>query len=118
MERTKRKVKNTEFMKDFRRLPECEELVMAIVWSAPEEADMETVRRIANGTHGRAWKPQTVSTFLARLREKGFLSMHRKGRYQYYVPAIAETDYRNAVVEGIVKRLYGGDRTELKKDLE
>lgn len=105
-------------MGEFKRLSECEEFVMTIVWRADEAPDLKTVLDAVNQKYGKTWKPQTVSTFLARLIKKGFLESYRKGRYTYYVPKVALKDYRKEVVAETIKVLYGGEAADMVVDVE
>lgn len=71
------------------KLTDCEELVMKTVWDAEEELSLMEVMARVNDKYHKDWKPQTVSTFLARLVKKGYLKHYRQGRvffYQILVP--------------------------------
>ena len=100
-------------MGEIKRLPECEELVMSIVWCADEAPDLAAVRESVNARYGKEWKPQTVSTFLCRLVKKGFLSTYQKGRYCYYVPQIRKEEYCESQLLRIVDLFLGGKAKEL-----
>lgn len=104
-------------MAEIRKLPESEELVMMVVWDAKEAPNLEETMAKVNERYGKSWRPQTVSTFLARLRKKGFLSAYRKGRYTYYVPEVPKQEYRKLVVRKLVRNIYAGDSAELIEDL-
>lgn len=104
-------------MREIRKLPECEEMVMMVVWDAKEAPDLEETMSRVNERYGKTWRPQTVSTFLARLKKKGYLSAYRKGRYTYYVPEVLKQEYRKMIVGKIVRNMYAGDSTELIEDL-
>lgn len=93
-------------MGEIKRLPEAEEMVMAIVWRANEDLGMEEIRKKVNEKNHKEWKPQTVSTFLTRLRRKGYLTFYRKGRYMFYQPKISLEDYRKFMIDTIMSRLY------------
>lgn len=70
-------------------LTDCEQLVMKTVWDAEEELSLMEVMARVNDKYHKDWKPQTVSTFLARLVKKGYLRHYRQGRvffYQILVP--------------------------------
>lgn len=105
-------------MGELKRLSECEELVMSIVWSADYAPDLAMVLKRVNEKYGKTWKSQTVSTFLNRLVRKGFLDFYRKGRYAYYVPQITLQDYRKMVVGEVIKVLYGGHSEVLISDVK
>lgn len=81
-------------MKELNHLSECEEQVMYIIWECTAAPDLRTVMGMVNIKYGHDWKPQTVSTFMARLRKKGYLSIARKGRFMFYTPLIAKTEYQ------------------------
>lgn len=100
------------------KISNCEEKVMKIIWDATEDPDLRTTMNAVNEKFGFNWKPQTVSTFLARLIGKGFLTSYRKGRYAYYVPEISLEDYRREQINELVKLLYNGDVDAAKKDLK
>lgn len=58
-------------------LSACEEMIMTIIWNNEAELDLAAVMTQTNERYHTAWKPQTVSTFLARAKKKrlsGFLS--------------------------------------------
>lgn len=81
------------------RLSRCEEQVMSVIWNTEEELDLRHTMERVNGKYAHEWKPQTVSTFLARLVKKNFLISRRQGRNTYYRPAVAKEDYTRAAVE-------------------
>lgn len=105
-------------MGELKRLSECEELVMSIVWSADYAPDLAMVLKRVNEKYGKTWKSQTVSTFLTRLVRKGFLDSYRKGRYVYYVPKVILRDYRKMVVAGVINVLYSGHSEVLISDVK
>lgn len=88
-----------------RRLPECEEEVMSVVWKCETSPDLKIVLDMVNETFNHDWKPQTVSTFLVRLRKKGYLSAKRKGRYTFYTPIIEMSTYKQTLLDEI-NRLF------------
>lgn len=47
-------------------LSACEEMIMTIIWNNEAELDLAAVMTQTNERYHTAWKPQTVSTFLAR----------------------------------------------------
>ena len=83
----------------FQNLTNCEELVMKTVWDAERELSLADVTRRVNETYHKEWKPQTVSTFLARLVRKGYLENHREGRGFYYQILVQQKDYLDEMAE-------------------
>ena len=51
----------------------CERLVMKVIWDSTEDLALQDIMNRVNQENGKSWKPQTVSTFLARLVKKSFL---------------------------------------------
>ncbi len=76
----------------------CERMVMKVIWDSTEDYDLRHVMDAVNAEFNKAWKPQTVSTFLARLIRKGYLTSYRKGRYSYYQPAVSKEDFKMSTV--------------------
>lgn len=74
-------------------MTECELLVMKAVWSNEEAMSIKDIQARVNGMYNKTWKVQTVSTFLARLVQKGFLTMERRGRQFFYYPTVTEEEY-------------------------
>lgn len=95
------------------RLSECEEMTMAIIWNNTEHMALQEIMDRVNRANGKKWKPQTVSTYLSRLRGKNVVSMYRKGRYAYYVPEISIEDYRKEELIRVAKVLFGGNMDKL-----
>lgn len=76
-------------MAKFEHLTDCEEMIMKTVWDAEKELGLMDITREVNETCKKNWRPQTVSTFLARLVRKGYLKHYRQGRsflYQILIP--------------------------------
>ena len=105
-------------MGEIKRLPEAEEMVMAIVWSFGEAPDLAKVMATANRIYGRDWKLKTVSTFLCRLVKKGYLTSERNGRSYYYTAKVSIEDYRVERIKEMVELLYEGDRAKAVVDLD
>ncbi len=81
-----------------KEITECEKVVMKCVWDSPHELSMQEITEMVNTQHGKNWKTQTVSTFLARLVKKDYLKMYRKGRCFYYQPLVDKEEYKDDVL--------------------
>lgn len=84
------------------RLTDCEELVMKTVWDAEEELSLMEVMARVNDKYKKEWKPQTVSTFLARLVKKGYLKYYRQGRVFFYQILIPLEEYKGQITNEYV----------------
>lgn len=98
---------------DINDISVCEKRVMKVIWDSPEELALQEVMSKVNEETGKEWRPQTVSTFLARLVKKGFLTFYRKGRYSYYQPAISKEEFWRATMQENASFFKQGDMGEL-----
>lgn len=102
---------------EYEKLTNCEELVMKILWDADEELSlMEVVKRV-NDKHHRNWKPQTVSTFLARLVLKQYLRHYRQGRVFYYQILVPLDRYMSHIINENVEFWHHGNADEFLRSL-
>ncbi|MCM1325741.1 MAG: BlaI/MecI/CopY family transcriptional regulator [Bacteroidales bacterium] len=83
-------------------LSKCEGMVMKAIWSSEDILTMQEITVKVNTLFHKTWKTQTVSTYLARLVKKEYLSMERQGRLFYYHPLIAEEDYAQGEISKCV----------------
>lgn len=97
---------------------ECEELVLAVLFDFPEPPALEAIMNEVNQRNKKTWKPQTVSTFLFRLREKGYLEMFRKGRYCYYTLNITKDEYVKKKFIRDCAVFYDGNYNEISRIID
>ena len=62
---------------------------------------------------GKSWKSNTVVTFLARLVEKGLLTVEKSGRNNTYIAVLTEAEYREQQMQLFLHKIYEGDVKEL-----
>ncbi len=91
----------------------CEKLVMKVIWDSPEEMALQEIMTRVNAENNKAWKPQTVSTFLTRLVRKGFLTLYRKGRYCFYQPLVSKHEFWVATMEENARFFTNGEMADL-----
>lgn len=101
-----------------KKVSDAEEIIMSIIWSNEEPMALDEIRTKANTICGKDWKPQTVSTFLARLCKKGFTSSARKGRYYFYTPLVSRQEYVKASYNLLISRFYHGDEDEMLSEIK
>lgn len=87
----------------FERLTYCEEIVMKTVWDSEEELCLMEIMDRVNKKYGKEWKPQTVSTFLARLVQKGYATHYRQGRQFYYKILVPLEEYKGKLTNEYIK---------------
>ena len=83
-------------------LTDCEQLVMKTVWDAADELSLMEVMQRVNDKYHKQWKPQTVSTFLARLVRKGYLKHYRQGRVFFYQILVSLDEYKGQLTDDYV----------------
>ncbi|APO44730.1 BlaI/MecI/CopY family transcriptional regulator [Paenibacillus sp. FSL H8-0280] len=94
-------------MNQIQKLSETEMELMVVIWScAPPVTSTELLDIFAE--KGKAWKAQTMSTFLSRLVDKGALTVTRRGRTNDYVPLLQPEDYKLQETQHVIDGLYQG----------
>lgn len=98
-----------------KEISKCEKEVLNIIYAETDDLALQDVMSKVNEQFGHEWKPQTVSTFLARLVRKGWLSMYRKGRYCYYQPTISKEEYDKYIWNEVLTTSFRGNIDMFKK---
>ncbi|MEK4328546.1 BlaI/MecI/CopY family transcriptional regulator [Paenibacillus sp. FSL R7-0297] len=89
------------------KLSDTELELMEAIWAGtPPVTSTELLNRFAQ--KGKDWKAQTISTFLSRLVDKGFLIATRHGRLNKYVPGISPEQYKLVEAQHVLDGLYQG----------
>lgn len=83
------------------KLSDSEEVVMRCIWECPQAQGLADIVK-GCGDLGKSWKTQTVSTFLARLVQKGYLESQRQGRSYLYYAKIGQEEYLSAQMSDLV----------------
>lgn len=104
-------------MKTMEKLTESEEVVMKCIWDCKKTPVLSDVCERANGFYGKKWKSQTVSTFLQKLVQKGYLTMRRDGKTYYYNTVVTEAEYRRKLYRHFVSFWGGNDCISLIKEM-
>lgn len=91
-----------------KQLTAAETIVMKCIWDADHEMSLAEIVKNANENYGKDWKPQTVSTYLAKLCQKGYIRMKRAGRMITYEILISEEDYKSEQAREFVSFWNGG----------
>ena len=85
-----------------KRLPESELEIMKIIWRHGEpmnrmEIEAQLEKKVA---------APTVLSFLNRLEAKGFVSVEKVGKVNWYTPLVAEEAYLQRESRSILRKLY------------
>lgn len=81
------------------RLTDSELQIMKCIWDADHQLALSEILKRVNERFHKDWKPQTASTFVSRLVQKGFLRLDRSVRYYSYEIVISEDEYLKTTVE-------------------
>ena len=91
-----------------KRLPDSELKVMQIIWDMykrSEKVDAGSMMEAYPDIIGHL-KLTTVLTLITRLNEKGFVRTEKQGRINYYIPVVAEEQYKNDAAAEFVENVY------------
>lgn len=93
-------------MKKIQRMSDAESQIMNFIWKAGRP--VTTAEIMKNMPEGKAWKQNTVITFLARLMEKELLKATRISKANYYEPCLTEEEYQNFETKQFIKDIHKG----------
>ena len=90
--------------------------IMSIIWQSGGKITVgPLLEKLA--VIGRSWKSNTVVTFLARLAEKGLLTVEKSGRFNTYIAVFTEADFRERQTRSFLEKMYDGNAKELVASL-
>lgn len=90
-----------------KKMSDCEVMVMSILWKESEsKLDSESKSDLVlsqiceklEQTFHKHWAETTVSTYLTRLIEKGYLRNYKSGRRYCYCPLVSKKTYLTNVL--------------------
>ena len=90
-----------------KRLPDAELEVMKALWKAGERASRADLQKYLTEFD---WTPNTINTYLTRLKEKGFVESQRSGRDNVYTALVSREDYLAFDSRTTLERLYGSPK--------
>lgn len=93
-------------MKKLQRISDAEKQIMEYIWKAGRPVTTSEIMR--HLPEEKAWKQNTVVTFLARLMKKGLLKATRMGKANYYEPCVTEQEYRNFEIKQFINDVHKG----------
>lgn len=92
-------------MEEFQSLSQSEMEIMQVIW---ETAAPVTTSYLLDVFSHKGWKGQTIATFMARLVEKGLLTVTRQGKSNLYTPALTREQYRQREAANVIDSMYHG----------
>ena len=97
-----------------KKLSDNELEIMMTIWKAEEPVKSAYIAEIMKD---KEWAQTTITSFLARLVDKGFLKADTKGRTNIYTPIIAEQDYLKLKNKNYMERFYGSSAKNMVAEL-
>lgn len=88
-----------------KRLPDSELEIMLIVWNANEAVNRSYIQECLDDS--KVLAPTTILSFLSRLEAKGFLTIEKRGKTNFYSPLINQEDYAKNESKTILERFFG-----------
>lgn len=89
-----------------KELTPIEEKVMMVIWDSDEKPYLSKLVKEVNERYNKDWRPQTISTYLAHLVHKGYLSLERKGKVFIYTPLVDKESFCKQQIKDIYE-YYG-----------
>ncbi len=96
-----------------KKLSECEAVIMRILWEEDCDMSMRELMDEAADKYGKVWAKQTVTTFLKRMTESGYVSMYREGRVFYYHAEIKAKNYLGEEAVDFCRTWFDGDPVDM-----
>ena len=101
-----------------KEITKSESKVMMVIWSSSQDLGLQEIMALLETNYDSLWKPQTVSTFLARLTKKGYLNMYRQGRQFLYRVMVEKEDYIQWMLSGMIDFWFDGKKENLIQALD
>jgi len=89
----------------YAKLPDAELEIMKIIWGNTVPTTSAYVCEQLAGK--KDWAVTTVLNFLARLVNRGFLSVQRTGKTNIYTPTVGEAEYVENESKSFLEKLHG-----------
>ena len=88
------------------KISDAEMEIMKIVWSAEGEITTSDILKLLPADN--SWKLTTVLTLASRLMDKGVLKADKRGKTNYYTPAISEEEYKQVHSKAFLEEMHSG----------
>ncbi len=83
-----------------KRISESEKIIMDWIWvQGPTACSKDIIKHFMTNT---SWKQTTISTFLRRLIDKGYLTTKRIGRSFLYTPCLSKDEFIKSYIVDLI----------------
>ena len=86
--------------------------ILQYLWTRETPATFSVIMVHFNEEEKKAWKKQTVNTFLSRLAQKGFLNVDKSGKRAIYIPSVTSKKFYENYAQEIINDSYNGSIKE------
>ena len=86
--------------------------ILQYLWTRETPATFSEIMVHFNEEEKKAWKKQTVNTFLSRLAQKGFLNVDKSGKRAIYIPSVTSKKFYENYAQEIINDSYNGSIKE------
>lgn len=77
---------------------------MLYLWDNEGE---KNIQDFADHFEEKDWERSTISVFLHRLTQKGYLTYRQDGRSYFYRPIVTKVEYEQGIISREIKRTFG-----------
>ncbi len=103
-------------MGNFQQMSDSELEIIQIIWSNNGSASFAKITSELK-KKSKAYKTNTILTFLSRLAEKNKLIVEKRGRLNEYIALISETEYMSEQTKYFLEKVYRGNAKNLVSSL-
>ena len=89
-----------------KKIPDAEFELMQIIWSF--DKPVTRVEITDKMDSDKEIVPSTILTLLSRLEKRGFVSVEKKGKINYYTPLVSKELYLKETSKNILERMFEG----------
>ncbi|MEG0076938.1 BlaI/MecI/CopY family transcriptional regulator [Anaerorhabdus sp.] len=97
-----------------KKLPEAELEIMNVLWR--ENRPLKT-SEIGEYCKQNNWTMSTIQALLARLLERGFVTLEKDGRIKLYEPNVKEEEYKSKETEWFMDKVHNNSMKSLVTSL-
>ena len=91
-----------------------EKEIMGIIWRNEGDISEINLKPFLHTKKENVYARTTLSTFLMKLKEKGFISKYRNGRESYVHAEVTVEEYILYELQGMLEQFCGNDKEKFK----
>ena len=99
-----------------KELSEVEILIMKSIWKLGDDITAYDIIEYLKDHYDRDYARSTVKTYIAKLKDKGFLNTEVRGNYSYITAIISEEEYREEQMRKMKDFWHDGSVQRRKKN--